>query len=91
MMFHAMADNYRELGERRVPGQNLTLAKVEDRMAQNLRETIQILQHQDSCLDKRLGIVYPVCMVDDMEHLNYAFPLTVPEAMAPVSRPPKWE
>ena len=26
-----------------------------------------------------------------MEHLNYAFPLTGPQAMAPVHRPPKWE
>ena len=51
-------------------------------MAQNLREIVQILQHQKSCLDMKLGQVYPVCMADDMEHLNYAFPLT---------GPPKWE
>ena len=36
MMFHAVADNYRELGERRVLGRNLSLAELENRMAQNL-------------------------------------------------------
>ena len=36
MMFHAVADNYRELGEPWVPGQNLSLAKQENRMVQNL-------------------------------------------------------
>ena len=30
MMFHAVADNYRELGEPRVPGQHLSLAKQEN-------------------------------------------------------------
>ena len=33
MMFHAVADNYRELIERRVSGRNLSLAELENRMA----------------------------------------------------------
>ena len=38
MMFHAVADNYRELGERRAPGRNLSLVELENQMAQNLHE-----------------------------------------------------
>ena len=30
MMFHAVADNYRQLGESRTPGQNLSQAKQEN-------------------------------------------------------------
>ena len=55
MMFHTVADNYRELGEWRAPGRNLSLAKQENRMVQNLQEMVQILQHQGSCLDKKFG------------------------------------
>ena len=36
MMFHAMADNYRELEEPWVPGRNLSLAEQENWMVQNL-------------------------------------------------------
>ena len=32
MMFHVVADNFRELGERRALGRNLSLAKVKNRM-----------------------------------------------------------
>ena len=91
MMFHAVADNYRELGELRVPGRNLSLAEQENRMAQNLRETVQILQHQGSSLDRKFRQVYPVCLADEMELLNFAFPLTGPEATAPIPWPMKWE
>ena len=36
MMFYAVADNYRELGEPRALGRNLSLAEQENRMVQNL-------------------------------------------------------
>ena len=91
MMFHVVANNYRELVERRALGRNLSLAKLENRMAQNLQEMIQILQYQVSCLDKKFGCVYPVCMAEEMELLNYTFPLTGPEVMTPVPWPLKWE
>ena len=91
MMFHAVADNYRELGEPWVPGRNLSLAKQENRMVQNLRETVQILQHQGSCLDKKFGWMYPMCLAEEIELLNFAFPLVGPEVMAPVPRPLRWE
>ena len=59
MMSHAVANNYRELGEPRVPGRNLSLAEQENRMVQNLQEMVQILQHQGSCLARKFGQVYP--------------------------------
>ena len=89
MMFHAVVDNYRELGEQRAQCRNLSLAKLENRMAQNLQETVQILQHQGSCLDKKFRRVYPVCLVEEMELLNFTFPLTGPEATAPIPQPLK--
>ena len=60
-------------------------------MAQNLQETVQILQHQGSCLDKRFRQVYPVCLAEEMELLDFTFPLTGPEVMAPVPQPLKQE
>ena len=36
MMFHAVAHNYRELGEWRAPGRNLSLAEQENWIVQNL-------------------------------------------------------
>ena len=36
VMFHAVADNHRELGEPWAPGQNLSLAEQENQMVQNL-------------------------------------------------------
>ena len=36
VMFHAVVDNYRELGEPRAPGRNLSLAEQENQMVQNL-------------------------------------------------------
>ena len=91
MMFHAVADNFRELGEPWAPGRNLSLAKQENRMAQNLWETVQILQHQGSCLDRKFGWVYPMCLVEEMDLLNFAFPYTCPEVTAPVLWPLRWE
>ena len=84
MMFHTVADNYRELGEPRASGQNLSLAEQENRMVQNLQETVQILQHQGSCLDRKFGWVYPMCLAEEMDLLNFAFPLVGPEVMAPI-------
>ena len=55
MMFHAVTNNYKELGEPWAPGLNLSLAEQENQMVQNLREMVQILQHQGSCLDKKFG------------------------------------
>ena len=49
MMFHVVANNYRELGEPRALGRNLSLAEQENWMVQNLWEMVQILQHQGSC------------------------------------------
>ena len=91
VMFHTVADNYRELGEPRVPGQNLSLAEQENQMVQNLQEMVQILQHQGSCLDKKFGRVYPMCLAKEMDLLNFAFPLVSPEATAPVPWPLRWE
>ena len=59
VMFHAVADNYRELGEPQVPGWNLPLAKQENWMVQNLWEMVQILQHQGSCLGECTPCVWP--------------------------------
>ena len=91
MMFHAVANNYRELGEPWVPGQNLSLAEQENWMVQNLWEMDQILQHQGSCLDKKFGWVYPMCLAEEMDLLNFAFPLVGPEVMAPIHQPLRWE
>ena len=52
---------------------------------------VQILQHQGSCLDKKFGRVYPICLVKKMDLLNFAFPLVGLEVMAPVPRPLRWE
>ena len=60
-------------------------------MVQNLRETVQILQHQGSCLDKKFGQVYPMCLAEEMELLNFTFPLVGPEATAFVPWPLRWE
>ena len=91
MMFHVVAENYRELGEPWVPGRNLSLAKQENRMVQNLQEMVQILQHQGSCLDKKFGQVYPMCLDEEMDLLNFAFPLVGPEAMASIPWPLRQE
>ena len=91
MMFHTVANNFRELGEPRVPGRNLSLAEQENRMVQNLTEMVQILQHQGSCLDKKFGRVYPVCLVEEMDLLNFAFHLIGPEATAPIPQPLRQE
>ena len=91
MMFHAVANNYRELGELQVPGRKLSLAEQENRMVQNLREMVQILQHQGSCLDRKFGQVYPMCLAEEMDLLNFAFLLVGPEATAPVPRPLRQE
>ena len=91
MMFHAVAENYRELGEPRAPGQNLSLAEQENWMVQNLWEMVQILQHQSSCLDRKFGQVYPVCLAEEMDLLNFAFLLVGPEVTAPIPRPLRWE
>ena len=87
MMFHAVANNYRELGEPQAPGQNLSLAEQENQMVKNLQEMVQILQHQGLCLDRKFGWVYPMCLAEEMELLNFAFPLVGPEAMAPIPQP----
>ena len=60
-------------------------------MIQNLWETVQILQHQGSCLDKKFGWVYPVCLAEEMDLLNFAFPLVGLEATVPVPRLLRWE
>ena len=52
---------------------------------------VQILQHQGSCLDKKFGQVYPMCLAEEMDLLNFAFPLVGPEVIAPVPRPLRWE
>ena len=91
MMFHAVANNFREVGDPWVPGRNLSLAEQENRMIQNLWETVQILQHQGLCLDKKFGRVYPVCLAKEMDLLNFAFLLVGLEVMAPVPRPLRWE
>ena len=91
MMFHAVANNYRELGEPRAPGRNLSLAEQENWMVQNLWETVQILQHQGSCLDKKFGWVYPMCLAEEMDLLNFTFLLVGPEATAPVPWPLRQE
>ena len=52
---------------------------------------VQILQHQGSCLDKKFGQVYPVCLAKEMDLLNFTFPLVGPEATAPISQPLRWE
>ena len=60
-------------------------------MVQNFQETVQILQHQGSCLDEKLGQVYPVCLAEEMDLLNFAFPLVGPEMTAPIPQPLRQE
>ena len=74
-----------------MPGQNLSLAEQENQMVQNLREAVLILQHQGSCLDKKFGWVYPMCLAEEMDLLNFAFLLVGPEAMAPIPQPLRQE
>ena len=60
-------------------------------MIQNLGETVQILQHQGLCLDKKFGWVYPMCLAEEIDLLNFAFPLVGPEVTAPVPQLLQWE
>ena len=83
MMFHAVADNYRELGEPRAPGRNLSLAEQENQMVQNLPETVQILQHQGSCLYKKFGWVYPVCLAEKNGLAKLRLPIGWPRGDGP--------
>ena len=53
--------------------------------------TTQILQHQGSCLDKKFGWEYPMCLAEEIELLNFAFPLVGPEVTAPIPQPLRWE
>ena len=48
---------------------------------------VQILLHQGSCLERKFGRVYPVCLAEEMDLLNFAFPLIGPEVTAPVPQP----
>ena len=90
-MFQVVANNYRELEEPQVPGRNLSLAEQENWIFQKLQETVKILQHQGSCLDKKFGRVYPMCLAKEMDLLNFAFPLVCPEVTAPIPWPLRWE
>ena len=60
-------------------------------MVQNLREMVPILQHQGSCLDRKFGWVYPMCLAKEMELLNFTFPLVGPEVTAPIPQPLRQE
>ena len=42
-------------------------------------------------MDKKFGQVYPVCLAEEMDLLNFAFPLVGPEVTAPVPRSLRWE
>ena len=91
VMFQLVADNYREVDALRIPDRDMSDEEIKERLAQNYREMVQILAKHDGCLDMKFSRVYPVCMATDPESLNYAFPLTGPEAHAPVPRPPRRE
>ena len=60
-----------------------------DRMKKNLTEAVQILEKYEGCLDRVFGRVYPVCLADDKFHLNCAFTLDGPAAMAAIPQPPR--
>ena len=83
-MFHAVADDYWEIGSLQVPECAITKEEIKEWGKQNYWETVQILAKHDICPDVHLGRVYIVCMTTDMENLNYAFPLKGPDAMAPI-------
>ena len=74
-----------------MPRGYLTLEERDSRLLKSLTETVQKLEKQEGCPDIKLGRVYPVCLSNDMFHLNLAFPLEGPEATAPVPRPPTRE
>ena len=91
IMFFAMCEGQRELGEPQMPRGFLTPKERDSQLCKSLVETVQKLEKQEGCPDIKLGRVYPVCLSNDMFHLNLAFSLEGPEATAPIPWPPTRE
>ena len=91
IMFFTMCEGQRELGEPRMPRGYLTPGERDSQLLKSLTETVQKLEKQEGCPDIKFGRVYPVCLSNDMFHLNLAFPLEGPEVTAPIPRPPTRE